>query len=48
MLCLIIKLKEGAGLGIKELYELEQFFKRILNTEKTDMINQKGLRPFGS
>lgn len=42
---LIYELKEGKRLGFKEAYELENYIKELLETEKVDLVNQKYLNP---
>jgi len=42
---LIFELEEGKYLGLKEMYELEQFTQNLFNTGNIDLVNQKYLNP---
>ncbi|MDJ0679270.1 MAG: hypothetical protein QNJ18_05335 [Xenococcaceae cyanobacterium MO_167.B52] len=36
---LIYELEEGERMGIREVYELEMFFKRLFQIDKIDLVN---------
>lgn len=42
---LIYVLEEKAKIGLKELYDLEEYFKELFNIEKVDLINSKYINP---
>ena len=42
---LIYELKEGKRLGLKEIYQLETFFKGLFNLDKVDLVNHKYVNP---
>ncbi len=42
---LVYQLEEGTYLGIKELFELELFFKNLFNISKIDLVNKKYINP---
>lgn len=42
---LIFQLEEGKYLGLKELYDLEQFIQLLFGIKQVDLVNQKYLNP---
>ena len=42
---LIYVLEEKAKIGLKELYDLEEYFKELFKIEKVDLINSKYINP---
>ena len=42
---LIYELKEGKRLGLKEIHQLETFFKNLFNLDKVDIINHRYVNP---
>lgn len=42
---LVIELADGKRLGLKEVYELEQYLKKTLHTERIDIVHQKYMNP---
>ena len=42
---LIYELEEGKRMGLKKVYELETFLKRLLQIDKIDLINSKYVNP---
>ena len=42
---LIYVLEEKAKIGLKELYDLEEYFKDLFKIEKVDLINSKYINP---
>ena len=42
---LVYELRRGKTFGLKEIYELEQYFKKILNAKKIDLVNRAYMNP---
>ncbi len=42
---LIYELEEGKKMGLREVYELETFFKRLFQIDKIDLVNSKYVNP---
>ena len=42
---LIYELEEGKRMGLREVYELETFFKRLFQIDKIDLVNSKYVNP---
>ena len=42
---LIYELEEGKRMGLKEVYELETFFKILFQIDKIDLVNSKYVNP---
>jgi len=42
---LVYELAEGEKIGLKKIHELEVFFKKLLQTNKIDLINRKYMNP---
>lgn len=42
---IIYLLEDGTKLGMKDIYELEEFIKEILKIDKLDLVNKKYLNP---
>jgi uncharacterized protein len=42
---LIYELEEGKRMGLKEVHELEKFFKNLFQIEKIDLVNSKYMNP---
>ena len=42
---LIYELEEGKRMGLREVYELEIFFKRLFQIDKIDLINIRYMNP---
>lgn len=42
---IIYELAEGKRMGLKDIYELEVFFKQLFKTEEIDLINKQYVNP---
>lgn len=42
---IIYELKKGKRLGLKEVYELELFFKNLFKVDKIDLVNNEYVNP---
>jgi len=42
---LIFELEEGKHLGLKEMYDLEEFTKKLFKVNQIDLVNQKYMNP---
>lgn len=42
---LIFELEEGKHLGLKEMYDLEQFTKKLFKIDRIDLVNHKYMNP---
>lgn len=42
---LVYEMNSGKRLGIRELYELELFFQKLLGTKKIDLVNKSYVNP---
>ena len=42
---IIYELEEGKRMGLREVYELEIFFKRLFQTDQIDLINIRYMNP---
>jgi predicted nucleotidyltransferase len=42
---LVIELEQGEKLGFKESYDLEEYLKQLLDTDRIDIVDQKYMNP---
>lgn len=42
---LVVELADGKRLGLKEVYELEEYLKKALHTDRIDIVHQKYMNP---